>query len=116
MVKRYKQTINISTGEDIREEITGAELTEIENEKASVDTKAKKLDAIKFNRLEILQETDWWVARGNMTAEQTAWRKSLRDIPANFTTEEEYDLLLATEQDETKDNFGHLTHEIWSKP
>ena len=34
----------------------------------------------------------------------------------DFSTEEQYDLLLARETDDTKDNFGQLTHSIWSKP
>ena len=44
------------------------------------------------------------------------WRQSLRDIPANHTDEDAYDLLLARETDKTKANFGQLTHSIWSKP
>ena len=44
------------------------------------------------------------------------WRKSLRDLPQTYTTESEYDELLARETDKTKDNFGQLTHSVWSKP
>ena len=36
--------------------------------------------------------------------------------PANHTDENAYDLLLARETDKTKNNFGQLTHSIWSKP
>mgnify|MGYP000129683752 FL=1 len=38
------------------------------------------------------------------------WRQNLRDIPANYTDEAAYDLLLA------RDENGNLTHSVWSKP
>ena len=38
------------------------------------------------------------------------WRLNLRNIPQDYTTEEEYDLLLA------RDENGNLTHSVWSKP
>jgi hypothetical protein len=38
------------------------------------------------------------------------WRQNLRNIPQDYTTEEEYDLLLA------RDENGNLTHSVWSKP
>ena len=37
------------------------------------------------------------------------WRQTMRDIPANYTTETEYDELLARDTD------GHLTHSVWKK-
>jgi len=73
-------------------------------------TIARKLEKIKETRLQKLQETDWWVLRGNMTVAQSDWRQSLRDIPANHTNEEAYDLLLA------RDSNDQLTHAVWSKP
>ena len=34
-----------------------------------------------------LAQTDWWaVADRTMTAEQTAYRQALRDVPANYTS------------------------------
>ena len=51
-----------------------------------------------------------------MSDEIKTWRQSLRDIPANHTNENAYDLLLVRETDKTKDNFRQLTHSIWSKP
>tara|TARA_R100001460_G_C3529448_1_gene173369 strand:- start:16 stop:342 length:327 start_codon:yes stop_codon:yes gene_type:complete len=77
------------------------------------DNKERKdnfLNEIKKIRLEKLQETDWWVLRGDITDEQKLYRKNLRDIPSNFSTDEEYESLLA------KDEQGQLTHSIWSKP
>ena len=44
-----------------------------------------------------------------MTSQQTAWRKSLRDIPTDYDSSK-YDELLARDSD------GNLTHSVWSKP
>ena len=38
------------------------------------------------------------------------WRQTLRDIPANHTDENAYDLLLARNSD------GELTNSIWTQP
>jgi len=40
----------------------------------------------------------------------STYRQALRDIPQNYTTEAEYDLLLA------RDEQGNLTHSIWTQP
>ena len=73
--------------------------------------KALKLSSIKNIRNKKLQETDY-LANSDMTMPDNikTWRQSLRDIPQDNTTEEQYDLLLA------KDENKQLTHEIWSKP
>ena len=60
-------------------------------------------------RLQKLQETDWWVLRGNMTDAQTQYRQKLRDIPTDYNSSK-YDELLATDTD------GKLTHSVWTKP
>ena len=70
---------------------------------------SRKLEKIKNIRLDKLIETDWWVLRGEMTTEQTAWRKSLRDIPQDYSADK-YDELLA------RDEQGNLTHTVWEKP
>ena len=77
----------------------------------------RKLAQIKEIRLQKLIETDY-LANSDVTMPDNikTWRQSLRDIPQDFSTEEQYDLLLARETDDTKDNFGQLTHSIWSKP
>jgi len=77
----------------------------------------RKLAQIKDIRLQKLIETDY-LANSDVTMPDNikTWRQSLRDIPQDFLTEEQYDLLLARETDKTKDNFGELTHSIWSKP
>jgi len=74
------------------------------------ETEEQKLQKIKDLRLDKLMETDWWVLRGNMSEAQTTYRQALRDIPQDYTTEDEYDLLLA------RDEQGNLTHTVWSKP
>ena len=57
-----------------------------------------------------LQETDWLVISEKITDAEKTWRENLRKIPQDYTTEEQYDLLLA------RDEQGNLTHSIWSKP
>ena len=71
----------------------------------------RKLKQIKEIRLSKLKETDY-LALGDVTMsdEIKTWRQSLRDIPANHTDENAYDLLLA------RNDAGELTHSIWSKP
>ena len=81
-------------------------------EKAWTDNSAsRKLEIIRQLRLQKLQETDYYALQDvSMSNEMKTWRQSLRDIPANHTTEEAYDLLLA------RDEQGNLTHSVWSKP
>ena len=81
------------------------------------DAPNRKLKEIKEIRLQKLIETDY-LANSDVTMPDNikTWRQSLRNLPQDFSTEEQYDLLLARETDDTKDNFGQLTHSIWSKP
>ena len=70
----------------------------------------RKLEEIKKIRLRKLQETDYMGFDDvTMTESIKTWRQSLRDIPQNHTTEEQYDLLLVKVDKK-------LTHAIWSKP
>ena len=100
-------------------EATAEEQAEIDaREKAWNDASAeRKLEQIKKIRLQKLIETDWY-SNSDVTMPDNikTWRQSLRNIPANHTDEDAYDLLLATETDDTKDNFGQLTHTVWEKP
>tara|TARA_R100001440_G_scaffold17654_1_gene29695 strand:- start:331 stop:642 length:312 start_codon:yes stop_codon:yes gene_type:complete len=78
--------------------------------KAFEDNKSQRqLEKIRNLRLRKLEETDWWVLRGEMTDEQKAWRKSLRDLPQDYD-ETQYDELLALDEQDK------LTHTIWEKP
>ena len=70
-----------------------------------------KIVEIKSLRNQKLQETDFYSLEDvTMPDNIKTWRQSLRDIPQDYTTEEEYDLLLA------RDEQGNLTHTVWSKP
>ena len=71
----------------------------------------RKLAKIRELRLQKLQATDW-MANSDVTMPSyiKTWRQSLRDIPANHTDEDEYDLLLA------RDSNKKLTHSIWTQP
>ena len=72
------------------------------------DTANRKLKQIKEIRLQKLMETDY-LANSDVTMPDNikTWRQSLRNIPQDYTTEDEYDLLLARDSD------GNLTHTIW---
>jgi len=94
-----------------RVQLTAEEETARDLEEQSwIDTKAEKqLEQIKSLRLQRLQETDW-MANSDVTISE-AWktkRQAWRDIPQNNTTEEQYDSLLATDEN------GNLTNTIWS--
>ena len=75
---------------------------------ASVD---RKLAQIREIRNQKLIETDYLALSDNTMPDNIkTWRQSLRDLPQNNTTEEQYDALLARDDD------GNLTNAIWSKP
>jgi len=80
--------------------------------KAWNDAKAdRKLSEIKKIRLQKLIESDY-LGNSDVTMPDNikTWRENLRNLPQNFSTEEQYDLLL------TRDSDGNLTNAIWSKP
>ena len=99
--------INIING--VPTPYTDEEKAQREKDITEYNSDASKLSRIKRIRQQFLNETDWWVLRGEMTTEQTAWRKSLRDIPQDYSEADYDDLLARNEQ-------GNLTHTIWSKP
>ena len=100
--------------------INGVEVDFTAEEEAIKDAEAKawndasatrKLAQIKEIRLEKLIETDYLAMSDNVLSDDMKnFRKKMRDIPQDFTTESKYDLLLARDSD------GQLTHSIWSKP
>ena len=71
----------------------------------------RKLLDIKEIRLQKLIETDY-LANSDVTMPDyiKTWRQTLRDLPANHTDEDAYDLLLARDSD------GKLTHSVWTQP
>ena len=71
----------------------------------------RQLAKIRQLRNQKLIETDYLALSDNTMPDNIkTWRQSLRDLPQNNTTEEQYDALLARDSD------GNLTNSIWSKP
>jgi len=107
--------------EDVGKVATSNGLVELSNaeKQAIVDkwnahqnkSNERKLAEIKEIRLQKLIETDY-LANSDVTMPDNIknFRQTLRDIPANHTDENAYNLLLA------RNDAGELTHSIWSKP
>tara|TARA_R100000654_G_scaffold48851_1_gene75016 strand:+ start:784 stop:1110 length:327 start_codon:yes stop_codon:yes gene_type:complete len=106
-----KKVYDVATGQTEILDWTAEEIASHHIGYASIAEKntAYKLEKIKNLRLQKLQETDFWVMRGNMTDVQTTYRQKLRDIPADYDSSK-YDELL------NRDTDGNLTHSVWSKP
>ena len=96
----------------ILREMTTAEQLEYDNRIAEENAKLPqyKLEKIREIRNQKLSETDWLVISEQVPDAEKTWRENLRKIPQDYTTENQYDLLLARDSD------GKLTHSIWSKP
>ena len=74
------------------------------------DKPNRQLSQIREIRNEKLSETDYFAMSDNtMSDEMKAFRKSMRDIPQDYSADK-YDELLA------RDNDGKLTHTVWEKP
>jgi len=74
----------------------------------------RQLAEIRKIRNRKLTETDWKIISAkeqgtNLSTSFKNWRQGLRDIPTTYTTESEYDELLARDED------GNLTHSVWSE-
>ena len=67
--------------------MTDAEVAEYNQMQTDWNSNAEKLKRIKEIRKWKLNETDWWVFRGDMTDEQKAYRQKLRDLPATASPE-----------------------------
>ena len=94
-------------------DLSADEIAKIEAERKEWNdaSATRKLAKIKIIRLQKLSETDYLALSDNTMPDNIkTWRQSLRDLPQNNTTEEEYDALLARDSD------GNLTNSIWSKP
>ena len=100
------------------QEVGGDEYSQARKEEIAAEWNAweaksaeRKLERIKELRLQRLQETDYLALNDQtLSVAMSGYRQGLRDIPQNNTTEEQYDLILASDEE------GNLTHEIWSKP
>tara|TARA_Y100000004_G_scaffold170454_1_gene205515 strand:- start:183 stop:515 length:333 start_codon:yes stop_codon:yes gene_type:complete len=78
------------------------------------DSANRKLEEIRLIRNTKLSQSDWQVTSAkeqgtNLSTSFKNWRQGLRDIPTTYTTESEYDELLARDDD------GNLTHSVWSE-
>ena len=93
-------------------QLTTQEETERDvEEKIWSDAKTtRQLSEIRRIRNEKLSETDYLgVSDNTMSDEVKAFRKSMRDIPQDYSADK-YDELLARDSD------GKLTHTVWEKP
>ena len=82
MTKRYSMT------DGVRKEMTDAEIAEL-NQDAPLTDLEIYMNRVRRKRNSLLQETDWWGASDNtMTAEQTKYRKDLRDLTNGLDTAE----------------------------
>ena len=104
-------TINYKVNDNgtIRD-MTDAERALIDSSQRPVDLNALKLNDIREIRNQKLSETDYLAMSDNtMSDEIKAFRKSMRDIPQDYSADK-YDELLA------RDEQGNLTHTVWEKP
>ena len=104
-------TINYKVNDNgtIRD-MTDAERALIDSSQKPVDLNALKLNDIREIRNQKLSETDYLAMSDNtMSDEMKAFRKSMRDIPQDYSADK-YDELLA------RDEQGNLTHTVWEKP
>jgi len=77
----------------------------------------EKLNDLRVFRDKRLKQTDHLAnSDRTMSDEMKEWRQKLRDIPQDYTTEAEYDLLLKKDEDPTSATFDQLTHSVWKKP
>ena len=93
-------------------DMTTEEQAQYDKDSADWNSKSndRKLSQIRLYRNRKLSETDYLALSDNtMSDEMKAFRKSMRDIPQDYS-EDKYDELLARDSD------GKLTHSIWEKP
>ena len=102
---------DVATGKSTVVDYTAEQQADYDDYNSTEKVIARKLEIIKEIRLEKLKATDY-LANSDVTMPDNikTWRQSLRDIPQDYTTENQYDLLLARNSD------GTLTHTIWEKP
>jgi len=102
---------DVATGKTTVVDYTAEQQADYDDYNSTEKVTARKLETIKEIRLEKLQETDFYALSDvTMSDAMSTYRQALRDIPQDYTTEDEYDLLLA------RDEQGNLTHSVWSKP
>ena len=106
-----KNIFNALTGEATVVDYTAEEQASYDEYNSTEKVTARKLEQVKEIRLQKLIETDYYALQDvTISDAMKTYRQNLRDIPANYTDEAAYDLLLA------RDENGNLTHSVWSKP
>jgi geranylgeranyl pyrophosphate synthase len=99
------------TGKTTVVDYTAEEQAAYDDYNSTAKVTARKLEKVKQIRLEKLKATDWMSASDvTMPDYIKTWRQTLRDLPANHTNENAYNLLLA------RDSNGKLTHSVWTQP
>jgi hypothetical protein len=103
------QIFNAITKENTIRDATSEEISDINSR--AVSSSNRKLEEVRFQRNIRLQKTDY-MANSDYTMPDyiKTWRQTLRDLPANHTDEDAYNLLLARDSDDK------LTHTIWTQP
>jgi hypothetical protein len=103
------QIYNSITKENIIRDSTSEEIASINS--TAISSSNRKLEEVRFQRNIRLQQTDY-LASSDITMPDyiKTWRQTLRDLPANHTDEDAYNLLLA------RDSNGELTHSVWTQP
>ena len=93
-------------------DMTPEEKTAYDNSVTDFNNKSaeRKLELIREIRNQKLSETDYLAMSDNVMSDDIKdFRKSMRDIPQDYS-EADYDDLLA------RDEQGNLTHTVWEKP
>ena len=100
------------SGAPFTRDMTPEEIAERDAGRADWASKSAEriLENIKKLRKKHLEDTDYMACSDyTMPDDVKTWRQTMRDIPATYTTEAEYDEVLA------RDANGNLTHSVWSK-
>ena len=110
MVEYKVQNYDASTGKVTITDLEQSKVDEIKEYYSETKVNERKLNQIRNIRNEKLSETDYLATSDNtMSDEMKTYRKSMRDIPQDYSTDK-YDELLARDSD------GKLTHSVWTKP
>ena len=103
--KIYDNKVGLRDMTDQEKSIRDAEIKDWNDDKSN-----RQISQIREIRNQKLFETDYLAMSDNtMSDEMKAFRKSMRDIPQDYSADK-YDELLA------RDDNANLTHSVWSKP
>jgi len=94
-------------------DMTADEQAQYDKDLADWNSKSatRKLNKIKRFRKILLEATDYMsFSDVTMPSYIKTWRQTLRDLPANHTDEDAYDILLERNDDKS------LKHSVWTQP